>query len=251
MGFHLPAFHMTTRNVCFTNYLRGNILPHSLGGAVQHLWFRAISLSLPPSFLTFFPSVYSLKQSILPQFAKMPWLGLSRNNSSEEMMKSMNPSPPSPPPSNCSVTFIPAMMDGSCGTSPTMQRLSLMQMIAMDVKVMAQNLMCIPEMVCSMLTLEMVFSMCDSWTNTRDLCLQTILCTIEMFMIVLVIPCFLAMPGIAFMCTCCMCACAIKVLCWPMNGVRVMRCIANGKTKENQDKFTDERWLYINGAMTR
>jgi hypothetical protein len=169
-------------------------------------------------------------------------------------MKAVDPSSPSPLPSTSSVTFIPAMMDGACGTSPTIQRMSSMQIMMMDMKVMAQNMKCIPEMIGSMMNREMMTGMLSSWMNMRDMCLQMMLWVIEMCMMVMVIPCFLAMPGVAFMCMCCMCACAIMMLCWPMNGERVMRCEARGskeRPERQREECADERWVYINGAMTR
>jgi hypothetical protein len=163
-------------------------------------------------------------------------------------VKSMRNYSPSPLSSNSSVTFIPAMMDGSCGTSPTMQRMSPMQMMMMDMKIMVQNMMCIPEMIGSMMTMDNMMDMMGSWTMMRDTCLQTMLCMIEMCMVVVMIPCFLMMPGMAFMCMCCMCGCAILMICWPMNGEQMMRCAGRG---QQMDQYADERWVYINGAMTR
>jgi len=180
----------------------------------------------------------------------MPWL--SRRNSSEEvMLKSMNSSSPSPLPSNSSVTFIPAILDGSCGTSPTMQRMSSTQMIVMDIKVMAHNMICFPEMIGSLITVDKMTSVFGSWINLRDICLQMLLCVMEMCMVAMVIPCFLAMPGIAFLTMCCLCAFAISLICWPMNGEQVMRCVAKGQVMDSQVQYADEKWVYINGAMTR
>jgi hypothetical protein len=85
----------------------------------------------------------------------------------------------------------------------------------------------------------------------RDICLQMMLSLIEICILVMVVPCFLAMPGMAFTCMCCICAFTIMLISWPMNGEQVVRCVAKGRAMENQAQYADERWVYINGAMTR
>jgi len=162
-------------------------------------------------------------------------------------MKSMN-YVPTPLSSSSSVTFIPAMMDGTCGTSPALQRMSPMQMLMMDMKIMAQNMICIPEMIGSMMTTDNMMETMGSWTMVRDTCLQTMLCVAEMCMLCLALPCFMMMPGMAFMCMCMMCAAVIMMMCWPMNGEQIMRCAAQGQM---MDSYPEERWVCINGAMTR
>lgn len=119
---------------------------------------------------------------------------------------------------------------------------------------MVQNMMCIPEMMGSMITMDMMMGMLGSWVNIRDMCLQMMLCMMEICMMVVVIPFFLAMPGMAFMYLCCICACAIMMMCWPMNGERVMRCEAKEsreRPERQREECADERWVYINGSMTR
>ena len=217
--------------------------------AHQHFYFHQNTTSS-----IYFPiyRLVSTPATLFASISNMPWLGLSRRTSQEEStMQSMSPSSPHRLSSNSSVMFIPSMMDGSCGTSPTMQKMSSMQMIMMDMKVMAQNMICIPEMIRSLMNTDTMQKMCSSWMNIRDMGLQIMLYIIEMCMMVMIIPCFLAMPGMAFLCICCVCVCTIMILCWPMNGDQVVRCMADGMPSENQDKFTDERWVYINSAMTR
>lgn len=100
----------------------------------------------------------------------MPWL--SRQNSAEStMMNPMKSYSPMPLPSDCSVTFIPSMMDGSCGTSPAVQKLSTMEMLIGDVNVMVQNRTHIPGMM-----MGSIMNM-----GMTDICLQMILSIMEMW----------------------------------------------------------------------
>lgn len=162
--------------------------------------------------------------------------------------KSLKSPLPMPYSSSSAVTFIPAMIDGSCGTSPVMHRYTPMQMMLNDMRIMAQNMRCLPEMMGSMMSLGMMQSTLGSWRNLRDMCLQVILTVMEMWMVVMMLPAFLAMPGLAFAVWCCICTMTIATLSWPLKGDQVIRCTSKG---QQSDQHADERWVYINGAMTR
>jgi hypothetical protein len=177
--------------------------------------------------------------------------GFFRRNSAEEGIKSskscLTPSP-APRSANTAITFIPAMIDGSCWTSPAMHKKTPMQAIFYEMRIMAQNMRCIPEMMGSLLSLKMARNMFRSWIDVRDICLQVILATTEMWMLVMVLPAFLTMPGLPFMVLCCICACAIAMLAWPLKGDQVITSAGKG---QQTDQFADERWIYINSIMIR
>jgi hypothetical protein len=146
------------------------------------------------------------------------------------------------------ITFIPAMLDGSCGTSPSKHKQTVLGMVFMETMIMARNMWCIPEMIRSMINMGTMQSMLGSWRNTRDFILQCMLALIETCMLIMVFPAFLVMPGLAFTVLCIGSASVVTMISWPLYGEQVIRCTAKG---QQNDDCMDERWIYINGAMTR
>ena len=103
-------------------------------------------------------------------------------------MNPMKSYPPMPLPNSCSVTFIPSMMDGSCGTSPAVPKLSAIEMLIGDVNVMLRNWTHIPGMMIRSIMnmrltdmcLQMMLSMMEMWVSKIQLSAVFILAALEL-----------------------------------------------------------------------
>jgi hypothetical protein len=76
-----------------------------------------------------------------------------------------------------------------------------------------------------------------------------LLVIVEFWGIVIILPAFLVLPGILFTIVYVMGAGLVAVLLWPLHGSRVVS--SRKERKESQEEFAGEKWLYINGSMTR
>lgn len=86
--------------------------------------------------------------------------------------------------SDGSITFLPDMMDPMCRTSSVECRMSAMQIMMADVKLIGNNVMrCVPEMMRSMMTMEGGGIVPGTVGEMRDMCLQMGLGCVEMYMI--------------------------------------------------------------------
>ena len=188
---------------------------------------------------------HRISRSQYAKIAKMPWL--SRRNSSQDAMNSNGTQ--SSAISGSAVTFVPGMMDGSCGTSPVHYRNTLMRIMLDDMKVMAQNMHCLPDMVMSMWSMEFGKDMFMTWMDIRDCGLQMMLLTVELWGMMCAIPMIMYLPGMISMPMCALIACCIAVLSMPSNGDQMMR--SSMPSGRSSDEFPDERWICINGSMTR
>lgn len=182
----------------------------------------------------------------LLRISRMPWL--SRRNSSEEPMNSSFSKSPAMM-TDAPVMFIPGMMDASCGTSPTHHRNPPMRMMLDDMKVMLQNMQCLPEMAMSMWSMEFGSSMIMSWMDIRDICLQMMLLMVEMCGMMLCLPMMMCLPGMVCLPMYVLFAGIIALFAMPLNQDQVVQTpMPPGR---NMDDFMDERWIYMNGSMTR
>ena len=83
----------------------------------------------------------------------------------------------------------------------------------------------------------------------RDIVLHALLVIVEFWGMVMIVPTFLVLPGIVFAILCVMGASFFAVITWPLQGSRVVS--SRKERKESQEGFSGEKWLYINGSMTR
>jgi hypothetical protein len=180
----------------------------------------------------------------------MPWL--SRSASSERFASlDYSPAPLSPQIGLTSpiVTFVPALQDVSCCTSPVIYRQKPMQLSIDGLGLLLQNLCYTPQMVRSRLTRSMVRNAVGEWKDVRDIALHVLLIIIEFWGTVVILPAFLVLPGIVFSILCVMSAGVIAVLTWPLHGSRV---VSSGKERKNNlEQISGVKLLYINGSITR
>jgi hypothetical protein len=83
----------------------------------------------------------------------------------------------------------------------------------------------------------------------RDTTLQVLLAVLQLWVLVLAIPAFLLLPGILFAAMYFIGTFLNTALLWLLKGNRV--CPSSQQEFPNSDEFSDERWIFINGSMTR
>jgi len=176
---------------------------------------------------------------------KMPWL--SRRNSAEEDTKSDIFDETPVTMTSAAVTFVPTLVDGSCGTSPIHHREMTLRLVLNELKITVQNLRCLPAMARSTCSLDFARSLIRSWADFRDLCLQIALGVVELWGMMLAIPISLTLPGILFAPICAMFVGLVMALSWLLNREKVILSTSPSSSKE----FSGEKWIYINSSMTR
>lgn len=147
------------------------------------------------------------------------------------------------------VSFVPAQIDGLCGTRSTQQRATPMQILTSDIKLFAQHLRCAPVMVTTLYRERLWQRYRDSYSSSKDAALQGGLAILQLWILCTVIPAFLFLPGAIFI--------GLALSFWMMNFalswsfnrkqvVTVKRSVA-----PMTEDLSDERWFYVNGSMTR
>jgi hypothetical protein len=96
---------------------------------------------------------------------KMPWL--SRRSSAEGVENSADTSSPTMLSSNTAVTFLPAMLDASCGTLPMIHRQRSVQLVFNGLKSLSQNLRCMLPMARLVWILSMLQSLFKTSIDAR------------------------------------------------------------------------------------
>jgi hypothetical protein len=180
----------------------------------------------------------------------MPWL--SRSASSERIVcLDYLPAPllHQIGPTGPTVTFVPALQDVSCCTSPVIYRQRPMQLSIDGLGLLLQNLCHTPQTVMLQLTRSIVRNSRREWKDVRDIALHVLLIIVEFWGMVVILPAFLVLPGIVFSILCIISAGLIAVLTWPLHGSRV---VSSGKErKRNLEQLSGVKLLYINGSITR
>jgi hypothetical protein len=146
------------------------------------------------------------------------------------------------------VTYIPALCDGACGTTPRSQ----MPMMAMLRHETAQMMQMMPSLCWAMLTQHQQMS----WADMGDMVMHTALACMEMAMMAAALPLCMMLPGAMFMTWLTVCAAMVMAMCWMLNGREQMhQCSAGSGGAEgwmmDHDAHSDEKWLFIGGMGTR
>ncbi|CCD54870.1 hypothetical protein BofuT4_P161590.1 [Botrytis cinerea T4] len=180
----------------------------------------------------------------------MPWL--SRNsspaNSIGDMMAVQSPivAPAKiSPSSSMAVTVIPSIIDPTCGTSPAQYRHSTMEVFWNSMHILSRNLYCIPQMMGSFTISVAQMIPKSSGRDMYEMGIQCMLCIMECWAMLMVIPAFLTMPGAMFM-MCCLAMWGVMVgMSWLLRG-RERICESIMPVGD----FGDEKWIFVNGSCT-
>jgi hypothetical protein len=179
----------------------------------------------------------------------MPWL--SRRNSAEQGIESVNDD------SKCSdkhalssmVGFIPAQIDGLCGTMPAYHRQTASLLLWGDVWVLIQNLSCLPTMAKATCSTTVLRNLLKNPMDARDTLVQAFLAIMQIWVLVVAIPAFITLPGLLFAGFVNAAWLLTLAMAWPLSGSRIL--IHEQEKALMTDEFSDERWIYVNGMMCR
>jgi hypothetical protein len=178
----------------------------------------------------------------------MPWL--SRRSSAEEGIKPVNDSPKE----NLKravismVNFIPAQIDGLCGTIPAHHKRSWERLMMEDLHVFVQNMRCLPAMAKAACSTK-VLSLLKNPADARDTILLLCLSSIQISVLLVALPAFLSLPGLLSIGFVNGFWALTFAMTWPLSGPRVL--ISEREKALITDGFSDERWIYVNGMMCR
>ena len=81
--------------------------------------------------------------------------------------------------------------------------------------------------------------------------LQGVLFVIESLVMVLVVPAFLALPGAVFAAGAVVVGSVVLALARVMEGPTMVYSRTDQRTIESWRRHADERWVFVNGCMTR
>lgn len=179
----------------------------------------------------------------------MPWL--SRRNSAEEGIKPVNDDSKRIEKSSVSsmVNFIPAQIDGLSGTMPAHHRQAAWRLVWEDVRVLIQNLGCIPAMAKATCSTKVLRNLFKNPMDARDTVLLAGLGFVQIWMLVVTVPAFISLPGILFSCFMTSFWLPTLAMTWPLSGPRVL--MDEREKAPMTDGFSDERWIYVNGMSCR
>lgn len=168
-----------------------------------------------------------------PQGRYSPIFGHSANNNNTRT--SSNPQTPYP-----SVTYIPQLIDGACGTMPHAQR-SVAQRLRTD---LASTARLLPALVRAALVARV---------HTWDMVQHVGLALLEIAMLVSAVPLWLLCPGVVFLAWLGGCAALVVAASWSLNGGR--RAAKGGprivRSPAPAADGDDERWFFVGGMGMR
>lgn len=140
-----------------------------------------------------------------------------------------------------SITYISALIDGACGTTPNL-RPSFLQQLRSDVY---QSIALLPQLLHGAVTARM---------DVVEMIQHLGLALIEIQILVMVVPFWLGLPGALFAAWSGCCAALVWGMSWNLNGQmgRVMRSpspTADGWTIGQE--VDDEQWFFVGGLGAR
>ncbi|KAG7119509.1 hypothetical protein HYQ45_009847 [Verticillium longisporum] len=181
----------------------------------------------------------------------MPWLSRTPSYQSSPL-QSPHPSSPRLPSSTgkqpCPpVTYIPALIDGACGTLPLAQKpiVDLMRENLQDLWAMAPDLWATLRGSLIRRPGERM-----SGAQMKDAVVQTCLSVIEVGMLLSVVPVWLFMPGIVFASWAAMSLTVVFGLSWLLNEDGVTISCDGSDSWATDSETHDERWFFVSGIGT-
>ncbi|EQB53140.1 hypothetical protein CGLO_07170 [Colletotrichum gloeosporioides Cg-14] len=189
----------------------------------------------------------------------MPWLSRSPSYnspaSSPRLSNSARSSPRTSPRSSLcgpiknygpSVTYIPPLIDGACGTVPLAQK-QLFALLQDDLREMWKML---PGLMTSLRTHVANHRAHLSRSHLKDIIVQLSLAIVEVGMITLAVPMFMILPGILFAAWLALSMSLVLALSWLMNGSNIIvNCDEFGNSTPEAEE-DEEKWIFIGGMGT-
>ncbi len=179
----------------------------------------------------------------------MPWL--SRRNSAEVGTKHVNDDLKrnDKHPVSSIVNFIPAQLDGLCGTMPTHHKQAASRLLWGDLRVLFQNLGCLPAMAKSTCSTKVLRNLFKHPVDARDTILEAFLAIVQIWLLATALPAFVSLPGLLFAGFMNSVWLLTLAMIWPLSGPRVF--VKEREKAPMTNGFSDERWIYVNGMMCR
>ncbi len=176
--------------------------------------------------------------------ATMPWL--SRSPSPAVSPRASSPGAMASAP----VTYIPPLIDGACGTVPRAQLAvwpSLRHDIAEMWKIMPGLFRaawgeCLPRL------------RGRTWADYGDVLTHLALSFVEVYMLVSIIPLWVALPGVMFAGWLALCTAAVYGLSRLLNGAardQIIKCSSGSDSWMMGQEIDDERWIFVGGMGVR
>lgn len=177
----------------------------------------------------------------------MPWL--SRHNSYDSTNSEDASSSTQLATADSKVTFIPAQIDGLCGTSVVSRKKTMAQALVNDLRIVMQNLDCTSSMTSILRRDKFWRRYWYSWEDSRDALLQSCLSMTQIWTLVSIGPMFLFFPASIITIYAIMFWLVTLALSWPLNK-RALVTIKRNAAPMTAD-LSDEQWFFVNGPMTR
>lgn len=150
-----------------------------------------------------------------------------------------------------SIKFIPPQIDPLAGTTTEASRKSPLRLLLKDLGVLIRMLQYLPSLCSPFRTSDKSAELYVSPANMLDIVLNGWLLLLESILLLLAIPAFLVLPGGIFLLAATVCIIVILASAWPMQGQGVAYSRMDEKTTAIAKQHESERWLFINGCMTR
>ncbi len=182
------------------------------------------------------PLFYKPAKSLL--LHTMPWLSRSPSPKSSPRRSFTTATSPS-------VTYIPPLVDGACGTVPQAQK-GRASSLWTDVQFLVSMLpeLCRRGWQNRAATWRMV-----SWREVGEFLTQLALSAAEMSMLASVVPLWLCLPGVLFFSWVMGCAAMIMGASWLLegSGPRIIRCAVGLDSWMMGQDVEDEKWIFLGG----
>lgn len=149
------------------------------------------------------------------------------------------------------IKYIPPQLDALASTTTKASRKNPFRLLAQDVGVLLSNLRYLPWIIMPFLTSNQSAGFYFSLKGTRDTILQIFLFVFQACILVLAIPAFLVIPGTFLVPIAILCHLTIFVALWPMHGSRLAYSEMDERTAAEATKHESERWVFVNGCITR
>lgn len=149
------------------------------------------------------------------------------------------------------IKFIPPQIDPLASTNTEASRKNPLYLLMQDLGVLTRMLRYLPWIFMPFRTSDKNAELFISSTSILELVLNSFLFLFESVLLLVAIPAFLILPGGISLLAAAICIFLILVAAWPMQGPRIAYSRMDEKTAAIAKQHDSERWLFINGCMTR
>ena len=163
---------------------------------------------------------------------------------------------PLPPPTSSttttmahSVRYIPTQMDTMASLSTQATRQSPIRLMLQDTGVLIANLRYLPDIVLPFKGKNSSDEFYLDCSGYKDIIVQSLLLIIEALSLIVAIPAFLILPGLAWMTVCAACSVLVYGLSKLIEGPTVVYSNMSKETVVMANQHRSERWLFINGCI--